>query len=351
MRIVFLCGVLCMMVSCGNAPEKETGKQAVKVAHAQVVLKENERSYTFLSEPYRTTDLSFRVGGPVVTFEVQNGQFFRKGELIAAIDDRDFIIRKQRAEALFRQAEADYTRIANLYEKGNISGTNYEKAKADYERAKADFNTASNELNDTRLLAPFDGYVQKVNIDKYQDVSPSFPVVTLIDLSKIKAEVYIPEDLAVGLRAGGLKEWSDIRFKAMGDRSFRPDEVYVTQSTSENNISYLYTAILNNKDNSLFGGMAGTLSLRFPTTTTTDNGLPSCTPVAIPQTAVCHNPEMGAYVWRVGEDNRVSKTKVEIGSLMAGNRVEVLSGLASGDKVAVTRLSYLSEHEEVALNL
>lgn len=110
----------------------------------------------------------------------------------------------------------------------------------------------------------------------------------------------------------------------------------------------MYTAILNNKDNSLFGGMAGTLSLRFPVT---DNGLPSCSPVAIPQTAVCHNPEIGTYVWLVGTDNRVSMTKVKIGNLISENRVEVLSGLDSGDKVAVTRLSYLSENEEVSLSL
>ena len=61
------------------------------------------------------------------TFDVQSGQHFSKGQLIAAIDERDFLIRKERAEALYRQAEADYRRVANLYEKNNISGTSYER--------------------------------------------------------------------------------------------------------------------------------------------------------------------------------------------------------------------------------
>ena len=43
-------------------------------------------------------------------FDVQQGQFFRKGQLIAAIDERDFVIQKQRTEALYRQAEVDYAR-------------------------------------------------------------------------------------------------------------------------------------------------------------------------------------------------------------------------------------------------
>ena len=55
-------------------------------------------------------------------FDVQQGQFFRKGQLIAAIDERDFVIQKQRTEALYRQAEVDYARISSLYAKDNISG-------------------------------------------------------------------------------------------------------------------------------------------------------------------------------------------------------------------------------------
>lgn len=35
-----------------------------------------ERNFSFIAEPYRTTSLSFRVEGPVCTFTAQNGQFF-----------------------------------------------------------------------------------------------------------------------------------------------------------------------------------------------------------------------------------------------------------------------------------
>lgn len=87
-------------------------------------------------------------------FDVQQGQFFRKGQLIAAIDERDFVIQKQRTEALYRQAEVDYARISSLYAKDNISGMNYEQAKANYERTKADYEAAVNAWEDSRLYAP-----------------------------------------------------------------------------------------------------------------------------------------------------------------------------------------------------
>ena len=164
-------------------------------------------------------------------FDVQQGQFFRKGQLIAAIDERDFVIQKQRTEALYRQAEVDYTRISSLYAKDNISGMNYEQAKANYERTKADYEAAVNAWEDSRLYAPFDGYVQQAHIERYQDVKPSVPVVTFIDLSRIKVEAYVPEDIALQMRQKDSVACM-VRFNALPDREFVPSEYFLTQRMS-----------------------------------------------------------------------------------------------------------------------
>lgn len=164
-------------------------------------------------------------------FDVQQGQFFRKGQLIAAIDERDFVIQKQRTEALYRQAEIDYARISSLYAKDNISGMNYEQAKANYERTKADYEAAVNAWEDSRLYAPFDGYVQQAHIERYQDVKPSVPVVTFIDLSRIKVEAYVPEDMALQMRQKDSVACV-VRFNALPDREFVPSEYFLTQRMS-----------------------------------------------------------------------------------------------------------------------
>lgn len=164
-------------------------------------------------------------------FDVQQGQFFRKGQLIAAIDERDFVIQKQRTEALYRQAEVDYARISSLYAKDNISGMNYEQAKANYERTKADYEAAVNAWEDSRLYAPFDGYVQQAHIERYQDVKPSVPVVTFIDLSRIKVEAYVPEDMALQMRQKDSVACV-VRFNALPDREFVPSEYFLTQRMS-----------------------------------------------------------------------------------------------------------------------
>ena len=228
-EILFLAGMC--LCACSRTPQEQTSFPSVKVVHAEIMEAPSSRCYTFISQPYRLSELSFRVGGPVHAFDVQQGQFFRKGQLIAAIDERDFVIQKQRTEALYRQAEVDYTRISSLYAKDNISGMNYEQAKANYERTKADYEAAVNAWEDSRLYAPFDGYVQQAHIERYQDVKPSVPVVTFIDLSRIKVEAYVPEDMALQIRQKDSVACV-VRFNALPDREFVPSEYFLTQRMS-----------------------------------------------------------------------------------------------------------------------
>lgn len=228
-EILFLAGMC--LCACSRTPQEQTSFPRVKVVHAEVMEAPSLRCYTFISQPYRLSELSFRVGGLVHAFDVQQGQFFRKGQLIAAIDERDFVIQKQRTEALYRQAEVDYARISSLYAKDNISGMNYEQAKANYERTKADYEAAVNAWEDSRLYAPFDGYVQQAHIERYQDVKPSVPVVTFIDLSRIKVEAYVPEDMALQMRQKDSVACV-VCFNALPDREFVPSEYFLTQRMS-----------------------------------------------------------------------------------------------------------------------
>lgn len=340
--------ILCCIGILGLTACTPTTPSHVQVPEIRVITPETSghdfrRNYTFISNPFRVTELSFRVGGPIRTFSIQNGQFFRKGELIAALDDRDFRIKEQRTGAIYRQAKADFQRIANLYEEDNISGMNYEKAKADHEKAKADYETAVNELNDTRLYAPFDGYVQQTYTERYQDIQPTTPIVRFIDLSRIKVEAYIPEEVALKYRTGKGPSCT-ITFNALPNQKYHPTDTYLTQSVTDNNISYLFTAILDNHDNTLFGGMSGTLELSYQETS-----IHSSQSLLIPQSAICHNETAGTFVWRINRQNHINKVPVKIGKVQKNDKIEILSGIAPNDKIAVTGLSALAENDTITI--
>lgn len=66
--------------------------------------------------------------------------------------------------------------------------------------------------------------------------------------------------------------------------------------------------------------------------------------VTVPQTALNHRPTEGDYVWMVDQTTgQVVKRKVVLGELLSNGKVEVKGGLQAGDKVAVSKLRFLSD--------
>ncbi len=214
------------------------------------------------------------------------------------------------------------------------------KARADYTSAKTAFETATNELHDTQLIAPFDGYVGEVYIEKYQDVKATQPVISFIDITQLKIEAYVTQDIA--LQAGEIKEVS-VRFDIGSDVVYPAKVVEISKSTTRNNLSFLMTALLPNKQGEWPAGVSGKVLLDLPSSSTTSM-------ITIPQTALNHRPTEGDYVWTV--DNaagKVSKRKIVLGELLPNGKVEVKGGLQAGETVAVSKLRFLSEGTSVEI--
>ena len=221
-KITFLLLVLLIATSCVDRQSQNEDPFRVKVARATSAANGERKEFPFIARPFRTSELSFRVSGPIDRFEVYAGNYYKRDNIIAEIDPRDFHLRVENAEAVYRRAEADYKRIEALYKKDNVSAANYEQARAAWIAAKTAYNTALNELGDTQLRAPFDGYVGEVFIEKFQDVRAAQPVVTLVDISKLRIEVYVTQDIA--MRAGELKSVS-LAFDHKPNQVFRADVV------------------------------------------------------------------------------------------------------------------------------
>lgn len=340
---LFLC-LTALLTACGGNNEKQSNSSSVRVKVSQVrtLTGNSSREFTFISQPFKTSELSFRVGGPIDRFDVYAGNYYRRGEVIAQIDARDFSIRKERAEAIYTQAKAEYERIKVLYEKNNLSASTYEKARADYTSAKTAFETAANELSDTRLVAPFNGYVGEVYMEKFQDVKAAQPVLSFIDIDQLRIETYVTQDIAFGAEK---PTEVTLRFDADPSKTYPAKVIEISKSTMRNNISYLLTALLPNKDGALLGGMSGKVLFdRTAKSTEASNVL------ILPQGALCHRPGEGAYVWVVDvANNRASKRAVTAGELLPGGQVIIAEGLKANETVATTGLRFLSDGAAVTI--
>lgn len=332
---------LILLVSCTGKKGNEQPRIIVKTEKTVQFFGANGKEYSFISRPYRTSELSFRVGGPIDRFDVYAGNYYKQGSIIAEIDPRDFRIRKEHTEAVYKQMKAEFERIQKLYERNNISASQYEKTRADYTTAKATFDMASNELEDSRLVAPFNGYVGEVYIEKFQDVKATQPVLSLIDIDRLKIEIYVTQEVA---STAQLLDSVEVRFDTQPDKVYKAKIAEVSKGTTRNNLSYLLTALLPNPDGKLLAGMSGKVLLNIPSGSK-DTG------VVIPQMALCHRPTEGDFVWIVNESNdEVNRRKVKKGNLLPDGKVIIAEGLGSDETIVTSGLRFLSDGMKVALS-
>ena len=338
---------LCLFASCGRGEQKADEPIRVKVAEAETLVPSSEREFPFISKPFKETELSFRVGGPIDRFEVYAGNFYHRGDIIAEIDSRDFRIRKERAEAVYNQAKAEFERIKVLYEKDNLSASAYEKARADYTSAKTAFETATNELDDTRLIAPFDGYVGEVYVEKFQDVKASQPVLTFIDIDQLKIEAYVTQDIAYRVQP---RQNVLLTLDVQPDTELEAQIAEVSKGTTQNNLSYLVTALFPNKEARLLAGMSGKIRFEESASELSDSTATGEHLVCIPQTALCNRPTVGSYVWTVHpESGIVSQRKVSVSKLLPHGNAGITAGLQPGEIVATSSLRFLSDGMKVKI--
>lgn len=329
------------LMACSNSARSDQDQEIV-VRVAQVVQQPGaqQKEFSFISVPFRTSELSFRVGGSVNYFEGYAGNFYKRGEVIAEIDPRDFRIRKERTEAIYKQAKTEFQRIEALYRKNNLPASTFEKARADYVSAKTAYETAVNELKDTRLLAPFDRYIGEVHIEKFQDVKPAQPVISFIDINRLKIETYVTQEIAFNRPED---REVDLRFDAMPGKVYKASITEISKNTTSNNLSYLLTVLLPNEGAQLPAGMSGKLSFQL------DSGRDGIV-IVVPQKAVCHRPAVGDYVWAFDPENqKVVRKKVTLGKLMPDGQVNIVEGLSGDEWVVITGLRFLSEGMNVKI--
>lgn len=184
--------VLAALMSCSQPPVKEQGPRPVKLAEV-TSLNVVEKSFSGVVSPDQFSDLAFKMSGPLISLNVEEGQKVRTGQVVAEIDPQDFKWDYEAKKASFQTAQAQLQRAERLLAKQAISQQEYESTKAAYSNAQAAFENSQNTLEQTKLRAPFDGFIQKKYVENYQKVQMGQGIVCLINPNKLQVQFTMPE--------------------------------------------------------------------------------------------------------------------------------------------------------------
>lgn len=194
MRIKFL-SLICLsgFILFTGCKQKEAEKDTV-ITVKTVTASGDVKTTSFPGKVKAASDinLSFRISGPITKVNVTEGQFVRKGEIVAEMDLRDYQTQLSATEAEYQQVKAEVDRITILHEKQSVSDNDYDKAISGLRQITAKYNAHKDALSDTKLRAPFDGYIQKRHFNHSEVISAGMPVFSMISAEVPEVEINIP---------------------------------------------------------------------------------------------------------------------------------------------------------------
>ena len=105
-----------MLCACGGnqSPKEET--LTIKTTTVSAHTDETVKEFPILTQPFRTTELSFRVSGPIEQLDTYAGNYYRRGETIAQIDPRDYRIRREQLRFIVEN-KASLAAVYALYQR------------------------------------------------------------------------------------------------------------------------------------------------------------------------------------------------------------------------------------------
>ena len=189
-----LLGILSLFLfnSCQQEVEKKDFIRPVKLVEA-TPLDIFEKSFPAVVSSDEFSNLAFKMAGPLVAMNIEEGQRIKKGTVVAEIDQTDYRLDLEAKKASYQNALSQMNRAEKLLTKNAISIQEYEMSKTTYTNAQSAYECAKITLNDTKLRAPFDGFIQKKYVENYQRVQPGQEIVCLVNPAKIQIQFTIPE--------------------------------------------------------------------------------------------------------------------------------------------------------------
>ncbi len=145
---------------------------------------------------------STEVGGRVLSMNINEGDYVRRGQKIATVDME--LIKKQIAEI---QTSLDLaieinSRQERLWKQNIGSEIQYLQAKNNKERLEKSLETIRFNMTKGDVFAPASGVVEKVMLKAGEMASPGSPILQILNVNKVKVSIDVPEKYLTKIKKG-----------------------------------------------------------------------------------------------------------------------------------------------------
>jgi membrane fusion protein, multidrug efflux system len=302
-----------------------------------------------------TVTVRTQISGYLLKVDFTEGDEVKKGDLLAEIDSRPYEATLAQAkgqlardEAMLRGAQVDLTRYQGLAAQNAVPRQTLDtqialvaQDQGTVEADKASVKAAEVNLQYCRILSPIDGRVGLRQVDQGNYVTPgdANSLVVITQLQPISVLFTVPEDnlqaIARRIQAGAVlpaAAYDRSGANKIADGTLQTFDSQIDQTTG----TIKLRAQFANETRSLYPNQFVNIRLLLDThkdvTTISTAGIQRGVP--------------GTFVYLISADNTVSVRPVRLG-VTDGDRVEVLSGIAPGDRIVIDGADKLRDGAKV----
>jgi len=299
--------------------------------------------------------------GRLVNLGVEEGDKVKKGQVIARLENADVAAALARAQENLRLAEADLKdakvsleRQRILLGEGVVAQAEYDVAEARYKRVVAGIEVAKYAVREaevavenTRIIAPFDGTVLKKNADVGEIVAPlagaassRAAVVTIADMSSLEVDADVSEANITRVFPGQACE---VRLDAYPKQIYRGYVSKIVPTADRAKATVMVKIKFRKYDQRVLPEMSAKITFLKAGIDDQSATKPVLT---VPSSGVARRN--GSTVVYQVKDDRAVELSVVIGQSLGG-LVEVKEGLKEGDKIIATVDEKLRSGSKVAV--
>lgn len=350
-RCVFLACVAAL-VSCGGKTKQDN--ETVKMVNVAECRDANElppTSFTGLARSADLVNVAFRVSGTISRVVVKEGDYVKKGQLLAILDDRDYQVQLNATKAEYESVKADAERVIALYEDGSTTAQNYDKARYGLQQISQKLANHTNQLHDTRLVAPMAGFVRQKLRESGEAVAAGLPVMELSSSDRLEIEIDLPAKEFLN-----LNEYLDFycTFNVTGAKRY---PLKVVRTSVEANANQLYSVYLQFKDGISHKGVtAGMSAMVYGRKRTQRSSMDETGTVKdeehdiiIPATSLVRDGNTTCVFVVDEKEGVVRQRTVKLVLINPDGTVTVSRGVSVGEKVVRTGAHSLSDGQKVEI--
>jgi membrane fusion protein (multidrug efflux system) len=273
---------------------------------------------TFLAEDQ--VEISSEISGYLNKIFFNEGNYKKKGQLLAKINDSELQARRKKLEVDLAYANQEIARAEKLLEIQAISEEEGDRLKNTAKVIEADIGILDAQIAKTNIYAPFSGRIGIKMKSEGAYLSPGMGIAELHRLNPVKLEFFVPEKLA-----GSVNQGDKIQFQIPSSRDTFETSIYLVSPNlqEENRSLRMRCRVPNNKNIFMPGGYADVF---FDIQNKVESLL-------IPAEAII--PVLEGQKVLIVRDGKVKSQPVDVG-IRTPDAVQIIGGLTEKDTVLVT---------------